>query len=75
MAKLADRAALISSEIFMVSEPAEGFVGWSEGEGEFRKHTVAPVETGPVLAEHLWQRSASFVLLFGYVAGIRKQHR
>ncbi len=63
MAKLADRAALISSEIFMVSEPAEGFVGWTEGEGEFRKYTVAPVETGPVLAEHLWQRPASFVLL------------
>ena len=49
MAKLADRSALISSEIFMVSEPAEGFVGWTDGEGEHRKYTVAPVETGPVL--------------------------
>ena len=63
LAKLADRAALISNEIFMVREPAEGFVGWADGEGEFRKYTVAPVETGPVLAEHLWQRPAAFVLL------------
>jgi len=63
MARLADRATLISNEIFMVREPAEGFVGWADGEGEFRKYTVAPIETGPVLAEHLWQREASFVLL------------
>jgi len=63
MAKLADRAALISSEILMVSEPEEGFVGWTDGEGEHRKYTVAPVETGPVLAQHLWERPASFVLL------------
>lgn len=63
LAKLADRAALISSEIFMVREPADGFVGWSDGEGEYRKYTVAPVETGPVLAQHLWERPASFVLL------------
>jgi ATP-dependent DNA helicase DinG len=63
LARLADRAALISSEISMVREPAEGFVGWTDGEGEHRKYTVAPVETGPVLAQHLWNRPASFVLL------------
>jgi ATP-dependent DNA helicase DinG len=63
LARLADRAALISSEISMVREPAEGFVGWTDGEGEHRKYTVAPVETGPVLAQHLWDRPASFVLL------------
>lgn len=63
LARLAERAERISSEILMVREPAEGFVGWADGSGEQRRYTVAPVETGPVLFEHLWQRPASFVLL------------
>jgi len=63
LAKLADRAAEIEGDIRMVREPAEGFVGWSDGEGEQCRYVVAPVETGPVLAEHLWDRPASFVLL------------
>ena len=61
-AKLADRADQIAKEIDMVMQPADGFVGWSDGEGDMRKHTVAPVETGPVLREHLWDRKAAFVL-------------
>jgi len=63
MAKLADRAGQIAADIEMVRKPAVGFVGWSEGEGEYLKHTVAPVETGPVLQSHLWDREASFVLM------------
>ncbi|MDQ6960602.1 MAG: ATP-dependent DNA helicase, partial [Mariprofundaceae bacterium] len=63
MAKLADRAAQIAMDIDMVREPAAGFVGWSEGEGEHLKHTVAPVETGPVLQSHVWDREAAFVLM------------
>ena len=63
LAKLADRAAGIEGDIRMVREPAEGFVGWVDGEGEQRRYVVAPVETGPVLVEHLWDRPASFVLL------------
>jgi len=63
MAKLADRAAQISMDIAMVLKPAEGFVGWRDGEGEFLKYTVAPVETGPVLQSHLWERPAAFVLM------------
>lgn len=63
LTKLAERAEQLAEEITMVIKPADGFVGWSEGEGEHRRHTVAPVETGPVLAEHLWSRKAAFVLL------------
>ena len=63
LAKLADRATQISGDIQMVREPDEGYVGWCDGDGEQRRYTVAPVETGPVLAEHLWDRPASFVLL------------
>lgn len=63
LARLADRAEQIAVEIRMVMEPTDGFVRWSDGEGENRKHVVAPVETGPVLKQHLWDRKASFVLL------------
>jgi len=63
MARLADRAGQIASDIAMVREPSQGFVGWHEGEGEYLKYTVAPVETGPVLHHHLWERPASFVLM------------
>jgi len=62
-ARLADRAAQIMTEIGMVMNPADGFVGWMDGDGETKRYTVAPVETGPVLKQHLWDRSASFVLL------------
>jgi len=63
MARLADRAAQIASDIAMVRQPTAGFVGWSDGEGEHLKYTVAPVETGPVLQSHLWDRGAAFVLM------------
>ncbi|OIO74501.1 MAG: ATP-dependent helicase [Zetaproteobacteria bacterium CG1_02_53_45] len=63
LAKQADRAAELLVEIRMVMEPAEGFVGWSDGDGEHKRYTVAPVETGPVLKQHLWDRPAAFVLL------------
>jgi len=61
-AKLADRADQLALEISMVMQPADGFVGWSDGEGDMCKHTVAPIETGPVLHSHLWDRPAAFVL-------------
>ncbi|TLS67852.1 ATP-dependent DNA helicase [Mariprofundus erugo] len=63
LTKLAERAELLAEEIALVRQPAAGFVGWSEGEGEQCRHTVAPVETGPVLAQYLWDRPAAFVLL------------
>jgi len=61
-AKLADRADQIAVEIKMVMHPADGFVGWTDGEGDMRKYIVAPVETGPVLRSHLWERNAAFIL-------------
>jgi len=63
LAKLAERADQILADIGTVMEPEEGFVGWSEGEGEFLRHLVAPVDTGPVLRTHVWEKPASFVLL------------
>jgi len=62
-ARLADRAMQFMTEIEMVIKPKDGFVGWMDGEGEAKKYIVAPVETGPVLKEHLWGRKAAFVLL------------
>jgi len=61
--KLMERAEEFAQNMKMLQKPEQGFVAWSEGEGEFRKHILAPVETGPVLHEHLWNRAASFVLL------------
>jgi len=63
MAKLHERAAALEADIAMVMKPAAGFVGWTEGEHEHKRHIVAPVETGPLLGENLWQRTAAFVLL------------
>jgi ATP-dependent DNA helicase DinG len=63
MTKLAERADMIRQDMAAVEKPYDGFVAWSEGDGEHKRHIVAPVETGPVLNEHLWERPASFVLL------------
>ncbi len=63
MQKLSERAEELAQDMKAIQKPNEGFVAWSEGEGEFRRHVLAPVETGPVLDEHLWIRPASFVLL------------
>ncbi|WP_167630977.1 ATP-dependent DNA helicase [Mariprofundus ferrooxydans] len=63
LTRLAERAEQLAEEIAMVKKPGDGFVGWSEGEGELTRYTVAPVETGPVLAKHLWSRQAAFILL------------
>jgi len=63
MERLAARAGQIAADLKSIQVPAEGFVAWSEDEGEYRRYIVAPVETGPVLRAHLWERPASFVLL------------
>ncbi|MDX8405092.1 MAG: ATP-dependent DNA helicase [Mariprofundus sp.] len=63
LTKLVERAEQLADEIAMVRMPPDDFVGWSEGEGEHCRHIVAPVETGPVLTEHLWRRDAAFILL------------
>ena len=63
LARMADRAEQIVAEIVMVRKPAEGFVGWSDGDADNRRYVVAPVETGPVLKQHLWERPSAFILL------------
>lgn len=60
--KIADRALEIAADMQSMLEPAEGFVAWREGSGKYAKHLLAPVETGPVLAEKLWSRTSSFIL-------------
>jgi ATP-dependent DNA helicase DinG len=63
MGRLHERAGLIAGDLEAVAVPPEGYVAWTEGEGEAKRHVLAPVETGPVLAAHLWERQASFMLL------------
>ena len=63
LARMADRAVQIVAEIAMVRKPAEGFVGWSDGDADNRRYVVAPVETGPVLRQHLWDRPSAFILV------------
>jgi len=60
--KMADRALEIAADMGSMLEPAEGFVAWREGSGKYARHLLAPVETGPVLAEKLWSRPSSFIL-------------
>ncbi len=61
--RLYERAQQIELELAMVLQPETGYVGWSEGDNEQRRHIVAPVETGPVLNRHLWNKPAAFILL------------
>ena len=63
MARLGERAAQIAGDLQAIDSPPEGHVAWTEGEGEAKRHVLAPVETGPVLASHLWHRPAAFALL------------
>ena len=63
MLKLSERAEDIASDINTISSPPQDYVAWHEGEGEYKRHIAAPVETGPVLHEHLWTQPAAFVLL------------
>jgi len=63
IAQLSERAAKICDDMDSIIEPPEGFVTWHEGEGEYLRYWVAPVETGPVLQEHVWNLPAAFVLL------------
>jgi len=63
MQKLSDRAEDLNLDMKALLAPAKGFVAWDEGEGEHKRYIVAPVETGPVLQDHLWSLPSAFVLL------------
>jgi len=61
--KLSERADLLMEDMHAILSPTDGFVAWDEGEGEYKRYLLAPIETGPVLQEHLWGTPAAFVLL------------
>ncbi|MDX8413209.1 MAG: ATP-dependent DNA helicase [Mariprofundales bacterium] len=61
--KLQARGAMVCADFDAVQKPSDGFVAWQDGNGEQRRWQAAPVETGPVLDEYLWQFPASFTLL------------
>jgi len=63
MHRLAERAEAMMVEMQSLLEPANGYVAWHEGDGELRQYMLAPVETGAVLATHLWSRPSAFILL------------
>ncbi|MDX8384653.1 MAG: ATP-dependent DNA helicase [Ghiorsea sp.] len=63
MLKLSERAGAISQEMQQLITPQDGFVIWQEGNDDFKRYLTAPVETGPSLEHHLWEREASYMLL------------
>lgn len=63
LSTLARRAGEISLHIQAILEPEDGYVTWSDGIGKSVRHYLAPVETGPLLEEHVWGKEAAFILL------------
>ncbi len=63
MVKMVERATLIFEEMQQILTPQDGYVVWEEGKDDRKQYISAPVETGPVLNHHLWEREASYVLL------------
>jgi len=61
--KIVERALAVAADMQSMLEPAAGFVAWREGSGKYARHLLAPVESGSVLAEKLWSRPSSFILL------------
>jgi len=61
--KMQARGAMICADFEAIQQPSDGFVAWQDGSGEQRRWQAAPVETGPVLDQYLWQFPASFTLL------------
>ncbi len=63
LAKLSQRADELADCIIAILQPEAGFVSWQEGKGEQSRHLLAPINTGPVLQQHLWSREAAFICL------------
>jgi ATP-dependent DNA helicase DinG len=63
MLKMVERATLIFEEMQQLITPQQGYVVWEEGKDDRKQYISAPIETGPVLNHHLWEREASFILL------------
>ena len=63
MLKMVERATIIFEEMQQILSPQDGYVVWEEGKDDRKQYISAPIQTGPVLTQHLWEREASFVLL------------
>ncbi|MDQ6983494.1 MAG: ATP-dependent DNA helicase [Ghiorsea sp.] len=63
MLKMVERATIIFEEMQQILTPQDGYVVWEEGKDDRKQYISAPIQTGPVLTHHLWEREASFVLL------------
>jgi len=63
MLKMVERATVIFEEMQQILTPQDGYVVWEEGKEDRKQYISAPIQTGPVLTQHLWEREASFVLL------------
>ncbi len=63
MVKMVERATMIFEEMQQILTPQDGYVVWEEGKGDRKQYISAPVQTGPVLTHHLWEREATFILL------------
>ncbi len=63
MVKMVERATMIFEEMQQILSPQDGYVVWEEGKDERKQYISAPIQTGPVLTHHLWEREASFILL------------
>ncbi len=63
MLKMVERATMIFEEMQQILSPQDGYVVWEEGKGDRKQYISAPIQTGPVLTHHLWEREASFILL------------
>ncbi len=61
--RLIARGEQIRDAFRMVQEPDAGFVAWREEHKGGQSWRAAPVETGPVLDDYLWQFPAAFILL------------
>ena len=63
MLKMVERATMIFEEMQQILSPQDGYVVWEEGKDDRKQYISAPIQTGPVLTHHLWEREASFILL------------
>ena len=63
MLKMVERATMIFEEMQQIISPQEGYVVWEEGKDDYKQYISAPIQTGPVLTHHLWEREATFILL------------
>ncbi len=63
LAHLAERAERILEDIRFLQRPGKEYVAWQDGDGDSLRYQALPIDSGPLLRQHLWSRDAAFVLL------------